>query len=115
MNQELRQRIIQWTKEAEELQRQLLLAAAEGAPALREQLLDRLSPWDFSEGTLRDQFARLHERWTAARAKLSSEQLKPEGVEFDLEFHDKIERLVRLGASLIVAKISSTGTEGCHF
>jgi len=94
MNQELRGRIIQWTKEAEELQRQLLLAAEEGAPALREQLLERLSPWDFSEGTLRDQFARLHERWPAVRAELDSEQHK--SAEFDFGFHDKIERLVRL-------------------
>jgi len=107
MNQELRQKIIQWSKDADELQRQLLLAAAEGPPALREQLLERLSPWDFSEGTLRDQFARLHERWPAARAKLYREQIKSEGAEFDLEFHEKIERLVRLIGAIRLMRLFS--------
>ena len=107
MNQEIRQRIVQWTKEAVELQRQLLLAAAEGPPALREQLLERLSPWDFSEGTLRDEFARLHERWPASRAELYSEQLKSEGAEFDLGFHAKIERLVRLIGTIRLMRLFS--------
>ena len=107
MNQEIRQRIIQWTREAEELQSQLLLAAAEGPPTLREQLLERLSPWDFSEGTLRSEFARLHERWPAVRAELYSEQLKSEGAEFDSEFHEKTERLVRLIGTIRLMRLFS--------
>ncbi|MEI8311514.1 MAG: DnaB-like helicase C-terminal domain-containing protein [Verrucomicrobiota bacterium] len=107
MNQELRGSIVRWTREAEELQRQLLLAAAEGAPALRKQLLDRLSPWDFSEGTLRDQFAHLYERWAAARAKRCSDELISEEAECDLEFHEKIERLVRLIGTIRLMRLFS--------
>ncbi len=107
MNQELRGNIIQWTKEAVELQRQLLLAATEGPPALRDQLLERLSPWDFSEGTLRSEFTRLHDRWPAVRAELYSEQLNSEGAEFDLEFYKKIERLVRLIGTIRLMRLFS--------
>ncbi len=107
MEQEIRQRIVQWAKDAEDLQRQLLLAAAEGPPAVRQQLLERLSPWDFSEGTLRSEFTRLHERWSATRAELYSEQINSEVAELDLGFHEKIERLVRLIGTIRLMRLFS--------
>lgn len=111
MNQELCGCIVEWTMEAEELQKHLLLAAEEGPPGIKRQIIERLSPWDFISGSLRDRFSLLHDRWIASHTEFHSTEGEANGDSANPEFLAMIERLVRLVGTIRIMRLFSETSE----